>query len=202
MPLKTIMRKIGKELELKDEVREKVLDVSRTIVRLSSQAILAIHRGRLNPAQKRIESAKKNLRKMEELLRKSPEIASSGFVYTAYQEYAEANLLLNFVLNEDFPTPERLGIPSIPYILGLSDLVGELRRKALDSMREGDLKLAERCLRTMEDVYNSFISIEKGHALVPGFRMKGDAIRKRIESTRGDITIGAMMRRRGGEAKT
>lgn len=200
MTLRKIIRGIQKELSAKDTFREKILDLSRASVRLSSQSILAIHRGSIAEAKKRLERAKSNLDKMKEILQNCPEMIHSGSVYTAYQEFVEANLLLNFVLKEDFPTPESLGVPSIPYLIGLTDFVGELRRKALDSIREDDLKVAERCLKVMEDVYESLLAIERGRALIPGFRGKVDSVRKRIEETRGDLTV-ASKRSGGGKAK-
>lgn len=185
--VKKVFQRIQRELRVKDRIREKVLALSRIVIRLSAQAILSIHKGKFDHTNKRLERARKILDKMETILKGCPEIVHKGYVYTAYQEYAEASLLLSFVSGKDFPTPESLRVPSIPYVLGLADVVGELRRKAIDSLRVGDSKTADRCLTTMESIYDSFISIDYGYALVPGFREKRDAIRRKIEGTRGDI---------------
>jgi translin len=182
-------------LKSKDKSREEVLSLSRSVVRLSSRAILATHRGDLEKARKRLRRARDKLNAMEELLEKCQEIKYGGFVYTAYQEYSEANLFLNFVEKRRFPTPEELGVPFIPFLLGMADFAGELRRKSLDSLREGDMKMAERCLSVMEDVYESYLLIDEGHALIPGFRSKLDLIRRRIEETRGDLARASVMRK-------
>lgn len=188
MSLKRIIQEINVELKAKDQVREEVLDVSREIVRLSSQAILSMHRRDFKGAIKKSGQAKKRLKKMEKVLRGWPEIANSGSVHVAYQEFVEASLFLNFIREEKFSSPTALGVPSIPYILGLADLVGELRRRALDALRTGDLETAERCLMVMDDVHSLLMSLE-AHALVQGLRRKCDVARRLIEETRGDVTI-------------
>ena len=187
LPLEEVISAIRKELEAKDRIREEVLALSRTVTRLSAQAILSIHKAQLDLASGRLEEARRGLDRMEAILRDCPEILYKGFVYTAYQEYAEASLLLGFVAGKGLPTPERLSVPPIPYVLGLADVVGELRRRAVDSLRVRDLEAADRCLAVMEDIYESLLSIERGYALIPGFRGKLDAIRRGIEETRGDI---------------
>lgn len=189
MSLKRIIQEINMEINAKDQVREKVLAVSREIVRLSAQAILSMHRKDFKDARKKLGEARKKLQKMEKILRGWPEIAHSGSVYVAYQEFAEASLLLNFIREEKFSSPTALGIPPIPYILGLADMVGELRRRALDSIRTGDLRTAERCLMVMEDVQNLLMTLEHGYTLAPGLRRKCDVARRLIEETRGDVTI-------------
>ncbi len=191
MSLKRVIHDIRVELKAKDRVREEVLAVSREIVRLSSEAILSTHRNDYAGAKRRLVQIKKKIDRMDKLLQGWPEIAHSGAVYAAYQEFAEAALLLNFIAEDKFPSPEELGIPSIPYVLGLADMVGELRRKALDSIRVGDLKTAEKCLVVMEDVQNLLMTLEHAHVIAKGLRRKIDVARKLIEETRGDVTTEA-----------
>jgi translin len=119
------------------------------------------------------------------------ELAHGGAVYTAYQEFAEASIFLEFSERRRFLGPKSLGVPSIPYVLGLADVIGELRRMALDSIRNNDLRLAERCLNSMEDIYASLMTLENADALAPGLRRKCDVARHLIEATRGDVTIEA-----------
>lgn len=191
MSLKQIIHGIRIELKAKDRVREEVLAVSREIVRLSSEAILSTHRDDYVGAKRKLAQIKKKIARMEKVLQGWPEIVDSGAVSMAYQEFAEAALLLGFVAEDKFPSPEKLGIPSIPYILGLADVVGELRRRALDSIRAGDLGVAEKSLVAMEDVQNLLMTLEHAHVLAQGLRRKIDVARKLIEETRGDVTTEA-----------
>lgn len=191
LSLKGIIQDIQKDLKTKDSVRETVLANSREAVRISSQAILLVHRRKFDEARKKLKQAHDLLGNMEETLKDWVELAHSGAVYTAYQEFAEASILLEFSGKRRFPSPKSLGVPSIPYVLGLADVVGELRRMALDSIRNDNLGMAEKCLNSMEDIHVLLMTLENANALAPGLRRKCDVARHLIETTRGDVTIEA-----------
>ena len=80
-------------------------------------------------------------------------------------------------------------MPIVPYVLGLGDVVGELRRRALDFLRKGDAVKAEENLELMETVYVELTNLDDVQILVSGLRRKCDVARRVIEATRGDITI-------------
>jgi len=117
-----------------------------------------------------------------------PHIAYSGLFSAALQEYSEANLFLKLVEESRFVTPKEINVPSIDYVLGLADVVGECRRMALDALREGDVKKSEKCLEMMDEIYIELTAMDEAYMLVPGLRRKCDGARKIIEATRGDVT--------------
>lgn len=188
MSLKKIFRSLQKELNVKDEVREKLLSYSRTVTRTSKQAILMIHRSRFSDAEEKLRQAREKLEEIKKISSPHPELAHSGSLNAAYEEYAEALAFFKFVKEEKFLDPKEFGIPTICYLSGLADMIGELRRKALDSLRLGDLETAEKCLSAMEEAYIELVSIENAHGLAPQIRRKTDIARILIESTRGDVT--------------
>jgi len=90
-----------------------------------------------------------------------------------------------------FIDPEEIGVPTVSYVLGLGDVVGELRRRTLDSIRKGKVETAEKCLETMEYIYSELTAMDDAYLLVSGLRRKCDVARHVIEITRGDVTIEA-----------
>jgi translin len=106
----------------------------------------------------------------------------------ALQEYSEANIFLGLIEESRFVTPKEINVPSVDYVLGLADVVGEYRRFALDALREGDAEKGEECLKTMDGIYIELMAMDEAYMLVPGLRRKCDIARRIIESTRGDIT--------------
>ncbi len=189
MSLKKIVANIRKEAKEKDEVRERILSDTKVITRLSDQSILSIHRGDREEAEKRLDEARKGLEKLSEVLEKNPQFQYMGYVVTAYQEYAEAKVLQCLVEEDRFPTPEEIGVPPIDYALGLADLIGELRRRAIDHLRKSNMKVVEKSLLIMDDVYTELMTVECADAIAPGMRRKLDVDRKLIETTRGDMTL-------------
>jgi len=186
--LKNILKKIRKELTEKEKVRENTQKDMRKATSLSKQAILLIHQKRLKDAKKLIENATEVISKLNDTSANYPHIVYSGLYSAALQEYSEANILLKLVEESKFVTPKEINVPSVDYVLGLADVVGEYRRIALDALREGDVRKSEKCLETMDEIYIELMAMDEAYMLVPGLRRKCDGARKIIEATRGDVT--------------
>ena len=191
VPLKSLLDKIEEELKKKEELRQELQKDMRRATRLSKQAILFVHQEKFDEAKKLLKEASELLAKLEEISKDHQELAYTGLVNAAFEEYVEAHTFLTLIMEERFIKPEELGVPSISYVLGLSDVIGELRRKTLDSLRRGDVETAENCMQKMEQIYVDLTSMDDAYLLVPGLRRKCDVARRIIETTRGDLTIEA-----------
>ena len=118
-----------------------------------------------------------------------PEIIYGGMFSAALQEYSEASIFLMLIKEGRFVTPSEIHVPSVDYVLGLADVIGEYRRLALDKLREGKVEAGEECLKIMDRVFMQLLALDEAYMLVPGLRHKSDIARKIIESTRGYITL-------------
>jgi translin len=188
MSIETILEEIRIELMEKDEVRETFQKDMRKATRLSKQAILLIHQRRVRDAMTLLGRAGEIISKLNESSTAYPDIIYSGLFNAALQEYSEANILLKLIEEQRFVTPKEINVPSVDYVLGLADVIGEYRRLALDALREGDLKKGEACLQKMDEIYTELMAMDEAYMLVPGLRRKCDIDRRIIEATRGDIT--------------
>mgnify|MGYP000047008052 CR=1 FL=1 len=189
MSLKKTLERIREELSRKDKIRQEIQIAARKVTRLSKQAIFQIHKIDLEKAEETLKEAKKILDEVKDLTRSHPDLLYSGSVDSAFQEYAEANILLGLVRDSRFLDFEELDIPMTPYVLGLADVIGELRRRALESLRMEQMSEAEECLKLMETIYEEIINLEEIQFLISGLRRKCDAGRRIIEATRADITM-------------
>lgn len=175
----------------REAVREEIQKDMRRATRLSKQAILFTHQGRFGDAKNLLEEASKLFAKLREVSEDYPDLFYSGLVSAAFEENAEAHTLLMLIKENRFIDPEEIGIPTVSYVLGLGDVVGELRRRALDLIRKGKVEEAEKCLETMEHIYSELTAMDDAYLLVSGLRRKCDVARHLIEITRGDVTIEA-----------
>ena len=155
----------------------------------SKQAILRIHQKKFDEAQKLISDAKTLLQSVQEQAKQYPEVIYGGMLSAAFQEYAEANIFLTLIKEERFVTPAEIDVPSVDYVLGLADVIGEYRRLALDYLREGEVEKGEKCLQVMDEMFIQLFALDEAYMLVPGLRHKSDTARRIIETTRGDITL-------------
>ena len=177
---------IQKQLVHHDEAREAVLTLARTATRLAGSSILEIHRGDMESASNTLRKVEQTLRKIAILADDFSEFKTSSGVVVAFQEYVEAMTLRSFAQSERIPTISELKTDNRSYVLGLLDAVGEFRRMALNSLRRGEVKRAEKLLGTMEGIYDDLQTLEHT-SIIPTFRVKMDADRRIIESTRGDV---------------
>lgn len=191
MSLTKFLNAIGKEVQEKEAVKDEVYKAMREAIRTSKQAIFSTHKRKFEEAKKLLRRAKWLFAKLDEVPLDHRDIVYGGLVDAAYQEFTEAYVFLKLALGEGFVGPKKIKVPSISYLLGLADVVGELRRLTLDSLRKGDLKVAENCLETMEVIYDGIMSMDEALHVVGELRRKSDMARRIIEATRGDVTVEA-----------
>jgi translin len=182
-----IVRRMVEELVEKEKVREEALQKARRARILSKQSILLIHEGDLKQADMMIMEARRLLAEAKNQIRDHG-ISPFEEVYEAEEEHAEASVLYGLKTSGLFPNPEEVGVSLESYILGVGDVVGELRREALDCLRLGMVERAEEDLKLMERIYLDLLTLEEASLLLKGLRRKLDVARGVIEATRGEVT--------------
>ena len=180
------MEKIQNQLLSYDKARERLQVLSRNATRLCGWAMVQIHRGNLNQANKTLSEAKQALDEIEKLLSAHVELPQFGQVLVAFQEYAEGRLLLQMKKNGNLASLHEIGTNSTAYLLGMLDFIGEMRRMILDCLRNGKTEDAQHLLSKMEKVYEDLFSLDRT-SILPNFRRKLDAARRILEITRGDV---------------
>jgi translin len=187
--LKAILNRIEKELMEREDVKEDLYGAMRKATRLSKQAIFAIHQMKLEESKELLGQARGLFLALGKVPEAHRKLIHSGIVDAAFQEYAEAQIFLELIQRDNFISPGRIGAPAAAFLLGLYDVVGELRRLALDSLRRGDVEGANRSFKTMEQIHVAMVGMDEAMRAVTGLRRKSDVARRIIEITRGDISI-------------
>jgi len=176
------------EFDRVDEAREEALATSRRIIRNAATTIKHVHRREFAEAAALLAETKQMAAELIAGVAGFPTIAGAGFVQDALKECAEALILTAVVRGEDVPLPAEAGLPPAPYLNGMAEVVGELRRHVLDLIREEDPARAEPVLSTMDDIYHAIMSFDYPDAVSLGLRHRADAARGLVERTRGDLT--------------
>ena len=189
-----MLGKAQEEIREAYEQRNDLMRAVRRTTKLAKRAIFSIHKGQLDEARKLLDEAREELAEMRAFLDERPDVAGINALGPAYQEYSEAEILLAIVSGSDIPEPDELGVPPGHFVLGLADVIGELRRRALDALKSGRLEEAEGCLELMEEIYMELISLDEAQAILSELRRKCDIARRLIEATRGDISMEARRR--------
>jgi translin len=188
MDLHEIGNSARADLDEKNRARERGLTSSRSAIRACGNAIRALHRRELEGAEALLEEAQQHLDEARGALAAHSDIFYAGFIQDAEKELAEARITYALITDAAFPTAEELGLETAPYLKGMAESIGELRRHILDLMRQGDLEGCERLLGAMDDIYYLLVSMDYPDGITLGLRRLTDVARSIIERTRGDFT--------------
>lgn len=193
--LTDVSKAVRAVLDDKYRVREVALTNSRRIIRLSANAIRSLHRSELERAEELMTKAGALLAETDRELADHHDILHAGFVSDASKEYAEARLTAALAKREPLPLPADLGVRSAPYLNGLGEAVGELRRRMLDLLRAGDLQAAEETLEAMDTILELLADLDYPDGMTMGLRRTTDVARALIERSRADLTTTVVQER-------
>jgi len=178
--------KIVKELESREREQDAILGSVREIIRHCANGIKLIHAGEVKKAKLDIAQAERKI---------APFAKTKQFEYLLsqpYQEIAEARLLLAAVEGKNLPGWQEMGMPFEPYLLGMCDFAGELRREMLEMLKRGKKKEAERYFELMSAIYEELLPIRFSNSLLPNFRKKQDVARSQVEQARSELVRAKM----------
>jgi translin len=176
-------------LEQKHSARERALPKSRSAIRFCANSVRATHRHEFQTADQLLREAGRLLVEMADDLREHQDIFYAGFVQDAQKEFAEASTFLALAQDQLLPLAPELTVDWAPYLNGLGEAVGELRRYVLDQLRRNNVESSEIYLRQMDDIYALLTTIDFPDAITGGLRRTTDSVRAILEKTRGDLTV-------------
>lgn len=186
---------IRAELDSRFAAREVALTRGRDLIRASANAIRALHRGETLLAEERIHEADRIRDEILASLGDQPALVHAGFVSDAVKELAEAHITRALFAGQPLPGPDDLGIDPVPWLHGLGEAVGELRRRLLDQLRAGEVGEAEQLLVAMDDIVDQLAEIDYPDGMTAGLRRTTDVARSLTERSRADLTATVVQER-------
>ncbi len=189
LDLEPIAERIRDSLTRKQASRDEALRLSRETIRYCATSIRSTHRGESEAARGILGEAKRHLDRLLTTVADYPDLRHAGFVDDAQKEYAEASATFAVVFGGTFPTPDQIEVDDAPYLNGLGEAAGELRRFILDRIRAAEFQRCEDALVAMEEIYRVLVTIDFPDAMTGGLRRTTDMVRGVLERTRGDLTV-------------
>lgn len=182
-------------LDSRNDAREVALATSRRVIRLSANTIRSLHRGETEAAGVLVGEAEGELRQLTEAVADHPDLQFAGFTIDAQKEFSEARLTFAIVAGVPLPTSMDLGVDVVPFLHGLGETVGEVRRRLLDTLRDGDVDEAERLLGEMNLIVDLLAALDYPDGMTAGLRRTTDVARALVERSRADLTATAVQER-------
>lgn len=187
--LELVADQIREKFDVQTAARDQALTHSRSLIRHCALAIRAVHRDDLGVMNEHLEEAAELTKTLKEDLADHPDLYHTGYTQDALKEFVEAKVTCALIKEEPLVTLDELDLPHATYLKGLSEVVGELRRRTLDELRSGYSTECERLLNHMDEIYAVLVTMDYPNAITHGLRRQTDIARSIIERTRGDITF-------------
>ena len=107
----------------------------------------------------------------------------------ARKEYTEANVTLAVLSGKKLPNPQDLGVEPSTFLNGMAEVIGEVRRYILDSLRRDSFENCQEYMDVMDEIYSILVTVDFPEAVTGGLRHSTDQMRGVLERTRGDLTM-------------
>jgi len=172
---------LAKTYSLDDKIREQIISSSREIIKLSKQAIYSVHRNELDQAKEKLSKASQEILKTNDLINNSS-LKEIGSFRACLEEYVEAKGYLFFLENKKIPTRDELNSPISlhynTYLLGLSDLSGELVRRCVTDATNSKVDNVKEIYAVIEELYGLWLK----------FDFRGGELRKKFDTLRYNLS--------------
>jgi len=182
-------------LDARFAARERAITESRKVIRAAANTIRALHRSEWDEAERLVTESGTLLTSITDALEANPELLSHAVVQDAAKEYAEARITQAIFTGSDIPSFGDLGIDPVPYLHGLGEAVGEMRRRMLDLLRDEQIDEAERLLQAMDEFVDQLAQIDYPDGMTNGLRRTTDVSRSLVERSRSDLTATVVQER-------
>ena len=166
---------ILKRMEASDNNRDALIKGSRDVVKLSKKVISSVLRGETEKAP--VNDIKASMKVLDSMVKKQPKLIGLGSYKVAVQEFVEALAFFSLVKDGKLITNSELGVDDEYYLMGLCDLTGEISRKAIHAVIDGDYKEALRLQRFVASLYSE-LSL---------YDYQGGELRKKYDSIKYDL---------------
>jgi len=161
--LKEEFSNLVKQYDLDDDLRDKIIILTRNITKFSKQAIYAIHRDELDEAKKLIVQAEDEMKRGSEIINES-EIHLMNNFRGGIEEYIEAKAYLLYVTENKIPTRKELmfanKIPYETYMEALSDFTGELAKRSITLATANKIDEVKKIKETIDEVYGFYLEFD------------------------------------------
>jgi translin len=185
----SVLSSIETHLREREKRREDLYQQARRLRRQSQATVARLHAS--GAAREELAAVRRTLADLAETVRREGR-ADEPVTLDAFQEAVEACLLGAIVERAPLPGPADLGVDPEPYLLGLGDVVGEVRRLLLDRLGREDLPAAELHLALMERLTEALLRFDTSRAIVQ-LKPKQDQARILLERTRGEVVMARLL---------
>jgi translin len=185
---KILFKKILNDYQRYIKLRESIIKSSRQVLKLSKQAIFNLHRDDVKNAADDLVQAENLLKEINLLFSKEKKLNYEGSYKECIEEYVEAKLFYSLISAGKIEINTKVKLNFDDYVGAISDLTGEMLRKAIQLATNEDYEKLNFYYQSMEDILGELIKFDFTGKL----RMKYDAAKRnlrRLEEIKYELKI-------------
>lgn len=156
---KKFIQQLKKDYEKHESERRQIISLSNVVLHDSKRVIFSLHRDELSKAGEALGEIEKILTNLDKKF-SQPRLSEEGAYRAAVEEYVEAKLF--FMVMDGGRVDEIKGIHLCvdSYLGGISDLTGELVRRAINMAAAGKIKEVEKISRAISDIMAELVEFD------------------------------------------
>lgn len=156
---KKFIQQLKKDYEKHESERRQIISLSNVVLHDSKRVIFSLHRDELSKAGEALGEIEKILTNLYKKF-SQPRLSEEGAYRAAVEEYVEAKLF--FMVMDGGRVDEIKGIHLCvdSYLGGISDLTGELVRRAINMAAAGKIKEVEKISRAISDIMAELVEFD------------------------------------------
>ena len=186
--MKALFKKLKTDYDRYAKERRELIKASSDILTLSKRAIFSLHRDDKKEARGALVKAEATIQSLQPLFKKIPDLEQEGSFRAALEEYIEAQYFSDFLEGKEWKEIEGVLFDADLYIGALSDVTGELVRKATLFATEKKDKEVRRLAQGVRDVVGEFLLFDLTGYLRTKFDQAKNNLR-RAEEILYDISL-------------
>jgi predicted translin family RNA/ssDNA-binding protein len=184
---KQFMDKLREDHAESERERRQIIAGSNDVLHGAKRAIFALHRGDRDGATASLADLEGRLKEMAKRFGNA-RLLTEGSYRAAAEEFVEARALAAAVAGKPFDRIAGVAVDHEGYLAGLSDLTGELVRRAINQAADGNTAEVIKLKAAVEEVLADLVELDLGGYL----RTKYDQARqnlKKIEHIAYELAI-------------
>ena len=161
---------------------------SNEILSTSKRSIFAVHRGDETLAEQELNKARAAIADVGILIQQEPRLAHEGAWRAAQEEFAEASLVVQYVNGRQIGRVPEIADDADIFLGALSDLTGELTRRAVLQASEGKFEEVHHIFDDVREAVDFLLQMD----LTGQLRTKVDQAKqnlRKLEEIRYDISM-------------
>jgi len=175
------------EYTKKESERRQIISAANNILHDAKRVIFALHRGDVKTATDSLTDIEDRLKKLEKSFGYA-RLNQEGAYTAAVEEYAEAKLFFLVTTNKKLEKFKGINLSTDGYLGGLSDLLGEMARQAVNLAADGKNDEVKKLLGLARDIMAELVNFDMSGYLRTKYDQAGNHLRK-LEQINYEIRI-------------